>query len=126
MRKNTVNQSIVILGQITGIRCDRDLVRSESFSEFLTDFKFETAEDLDRSLRAYCDIVLTHDVSNAIFIQLPDDPPIKTLKLQYSICRAEKRSPHLLDQFLDHSDAPLPKWYVAARKRMNVKRIRQT
>lgn len=94
-------------------------VSSPHYIEILRDYNFTSKESLDAVLNAYCGIVLTKSVRDAIFITLPEPAPIKSLQLQYSIARGMLKK-HLIDEFTNHGGPVCPKWYLDAKARLDV------
>ena len=111
--------SLLTLRRITKTYCTTKSASSVDFLEILRKHKFESSKDLEDALVAYCDVVLSRDVRNAIFITLSEMPSIKTLELQYSISRGMTKS-HLVDEFNGHGGITVPKWYLDAKERLTV------
>lgn len=100
-------------------------VSSPDFIEVLQNHNFSSTESLDAVLDAYCGIVLTKSVRDAIFITLLDLAPIKSLQLQYSIARGMTKK-HLIDEFTSHGGPACPKWYLDAKARLDVPKQEQS
>lgn len=101
------------------------MVSSPRFIQILRNHHFTSNESLDAVLEAYCGIVLTKSVRDAIFITLPEPAPIKLLKLQYSIARGMQKK-HLIDEFTSHGAPVCPKWYLDAKTRLDVPKQEQS
>jgi hypothetical protein len=84
--EKTMN-AMSVLKRITGKYCSRRFVYSSQFLEIIRNYRFESLTELDKALHAYCHMVLTREVRNAIFVDLPDNAPISALNLQTSIQR---------------------------------------
>lgn len=97
------------------------IVASPRFIEVLRNHNFTSKESLDAVLNAYCGIVFTKSVRDAIFITLPESAPIKSLQLQCSIARGMTKK-HLIDEFTNHRGPVCPKWYLDAKARLDVPR----
>ncbi len=95
------------------------IVASPRFIEILRNHNFTSKESLDTVLDAYCGIVLTKSVRDAIFITLPEPAPIKSLQVQHSIAQGMMKK-HLIDEFTNHGGPVCPKWYLDAKARLNV------
>ncbi len=108
-----------VLKRITGKYCSRRFVHSSHFLEIIRNCKFQSLDQLDETLHAYCHMVLTREVQNAIFVDLPDNAPISALNLQTSIQRGMTQKISV-NEFIGHGGLAVPKWYLDARNRLDV------
>jgi hypothetical protein len=118
-RIQSKQKSLLTLRRITRKYCSTIFVSSKSFLDILRKHKFESSEDLEDALLAYCSVVLTRDLRNAIFITLPEKASIKTLNLQSSIARGMENA-HLVYEFTEHGEITAPRWYLDAKKTLDV------
>ncbi len=117
--KNLKLNSAQVLSRILQKKVAIKDVSSSIFPKLLRDHVFSSESEKDEALRAYCNIVLTKDIKNAIFIMLPENPSIKTLGLQFSI-REGKSHQHIIDEFSRSPGHVLPVWYVDAEVKKDV------
>lgn len=113
-----------VLKRSTGKYCSRKFVHSPQFLENIRDYRFQSLDELDETLHAYCHLVLTREVCNAIFVDLPDNAPISALNLQTSIRRGMTQK-LTVNEFIGHGGLAVPKWYLDARQRLDVPKQEQ-
>jgi hypothetical protein len=113
-----------VLRRIAKAYCSKQFVHSAYFLETLRNYRFESIQELDETLDAYCALALTREVRNAIFIDLPDDAPIAALNLQTSISRGMTHT-LTVNEFIGHGGVAVPKWYLDAKVRLEVPKQEQ-
>jgi len=116
--EKTMN-AMSVLKRITGKYCSSRFVHSSQFLEIIRDYRFKSLDVLDETLHAYCHLVLTREVRNAIFVDLPDNAPISALNLQTSIRRGMTQK-LTVNEFIGHGGLAVPKWYLDARNNLDV------
>ncbi len=121
--EKTMN-AMSVLKRITGKYCSRRFVYSSQFLEIIRNYRFESLTELDKALHAYCHMVLTREVRNAIFVDLPDNAPISALNLQTSIQRGMTQK-LTVNEFIGHGGLAVPKWYLDARSKLDVPKQEQ-
>ena len=111
--------SMKVLRRIVKKYCSSRFVHTQQFLELIRNHNFQSLDELDGALRAYCHLVLTRDVRNAVFINLLDNTSIVTMNLEISISRGMEQK-ITVREFIDHGGLAIPKWYLDARNKLSV------
>ncbi len=107
-----------ILRQIVKKYCSSRFVHTPQFLELLRNHHFQSMNELNEALVAYCDLVLTKEVRYAVFVDLPDSAPISALDMQTYIQRGMTRKV-TVNEFIGHGGLAVPKWYLDARSKLD-------